>query len=182
MESEFETLKVTKQKEQCGRFPKLTDLNVMDTYWHVKNSTNGTFYLFNAYFDDREEKLRNRSAIRIVAFIDKIDPIVKTYCQLWFDGIAEIITSEVYEYRLIWLRAWDSNDEGASPYLISCENPLSSEGLVPSHVSLVEEKCEESNNVFEVKNKRPKNGRKKQFLVSVKGFEFADDISLWIIE
>lgn len=79
----------------------MTDLNVTDIYWQVMNSTNGTFYLYNAYFDDRED-LINGSVIRILAFINKIDPMVKTYCQMWFEGFTSAVPVDVQEYTVIW--------------------------------------------------------------------------------
>jgi hypothetical protein len=110
-------------KHACGRFPLLVDLNVSDTFWQVTNTTNGTFYLYNAYFDDREG-LQNVSIIRVLGLVNKIDPVVRTHCQLWFEGIREAVISEVHEYRLLWPKYWGVNEKGASPYLISCKNPL----------------------------------------------------------
>lgn len=165
---------------QCGRFPKNEDLNISDTFWQVTNSSNGTFYLFNAYFDDREAV--NGSVVRILGMINKLHPTVETFCQLWFPGIAEPIPAEVYEYRVLWPDYWGLNQNGASPYLISCRNPLVRDGLVPSHVSLVEEQCDNANNIFAVANKRPKDGKKKLFLVCWRGMHFEEDISLLVIE
>lgn len=164
----------------CGRFPKREDMNISDTFWQIKNTSNGTFYLFNAYFDDREAV--NGSVVRILGMINTIHPIVTTFCQLWFFGIAEPIPVEVYEYRMLWPDYWGFNEDGATPYLISCRNPLAKEGLVPSHVSLVEEKCDHANNVFAVSNRRPKDGKKKLFLVCWRGVNFEEDISLLVIE
>ncbi|XP_070489870.1 uncharacterized protein [Chironomus tepperi] len=162
----------------CGKFPLETDLNITDIYWQVKNTTNGTFYLYNAYYDDRKG-VNGLPFVRIIALINVIDPIVKTFCQFWYENVSEPIVVEVYEYRYIWNRKWGYNKKGATPYLISCEVPLS---LPPSLVSLVQRRCENANNLMKVKNKRPKNNKKEAFIVAVKRFEFNDDISLQIIE
>ncbi|KAG5667358.1 hypothetical protein PVAND_015341 [Polypedilum vanderplanki] len=167
---------------QCGRFPKIQDLNISDIYWQVTNTSNGTFYLFNAYYDDREdfEKLND---IRILALVNRINPIVKTFCQMWFEDSNQPEIIEVYEYRMIWRpEYWDNNNEGATPYLISCKIPHHRINQIPKFVSLTEDRCEFANNAMEVKNKRPTNGYKKHFIVSVKQLDFVKDISMQLIE
>lgn len=166
---------------ECGRFPLMINLNVTDTYWQVTKTKNGTFYLYNAYFDDREDVI-NGSVIRILALINRIDPVVKTYCQMWFEGFSNAIPVDVQEYKLIWPKYWGQNEKGASPYLITCLNPIMNESLVPKFVSLVEENCGYANNVMEVKNRKTKNGFKEKFLISVKGLDFLDDVSMLLIE
>ncbi|KAL7015496.1 hypothetical protein ACKWTF_016478 [Chironomus riparius] len=165
----------------CGRFPMLTDLNVSDTNWQVTNTSNGTFYLYNAYFDDREA-LKNKSVIRILALINKIDVSLKAYCQLWYEGMNEPIPVKVQEYLMIWPKYWGTNEKGAGPYLMTCPNPLSNVSLVPQFVSFVEDECGNANNIFEIRNKRPKNGHKENFLISVKSLDFQTDISLLLVE
>jgi len=170
-----------KTKPHCGRFPMLADISVSDINWQVTNTSNGTFYLFNAYYDDREV-LKNNSVIRILALINKIDVSVKAYCQFWYDGMNKAISVEVQQYIMTWPKVWGTNDKGATPYIVTCPNPLSNINLVPQFVSFVEQKCENANNVLEVKNKRPKNGHKENFLISVKALDFKNDISLILIE
>ncbi|KAG5668808.1 hypothetical protein PVAND_016732 [Polypedilum vanderplanki] len=166
---------------QCGRFPQIFDLNISDISWQVTNTSNGTFYLFNAYYDDRKD-LENGTVVRILAFINKINPQIKTFCQMWFENFTEPDMIEVYEYRMAWRYNWGNNTDGTTPYLLSCKIPQNKTGLVPQFVSFTENRCDAANNLFKVKNKRPKNGRKKLFLVSVKQFDFDDDISMQIIE
>lgn len=164
----------------CGRFPDVQkDLNISDTFWQVTNTSNGTFYLFNAYFDDRVAV--NGSVIRILGLINTLRPTVKTYCQMWFVGIIQPVPVEVHEYRIMWPEYWGENTEGASPFLITCKNPFAGQGLVPTHVSLVEDRCSYANNMFPVSNKRP-SGRRKSFLVCWRGANFDDDISIQVIE
>lgn len=144
------------------------------------NTTNGTFYLFGSYYDDREAV--NGSVIRILGLINKVKPTVKTYCQLWFSGMLDPISVEVYEYRSLWPDYWGRNEGGATPHLISCKNPMVRKGVIPSQVSLVEEQCGLANNVLAVMNNRPKDGKKKKFLVCLRGLNFDEDISLLMIE
>lgn len=166
--------------ESCGHFPTSGHLNITDKFWQVTNTTNGTFYLFNAYLDDREAV--NDSVVRVLGYINIIRPTVKMYCQMWFFGLLEPISTEVHEYLVLWPEYWGQNMDGASPYLISCKNPHGRAGLIPSHVSLVEEQCAKANNVLTVINNRPEDGNKKLFLVCLRGMIFEDDISLLLIE
>ncbi|KAG5667357.1 hypothetical protein PVAND_015340 [Polypedilum vanderplanki] len=166
---------------QCGRFPLLVDLNISDINWQVTNTSNGTFYLFNAYYDDREG-LQNGTVIRILALINKIDPIVKTFCQMWFEDSHKADISVVINYEMIWQPWWELNLKGASAYLISCKIPQNRLNQVPKFVSLTEDRCGFANNVMEVKNKKPTNGHKKHFIVSVKQLDFMEDISIQLIE
>ena len=165
----------------CGRFPMLTDLNISDINWQVTQTSNGTFYILNAYFDDREA-LKNNSVVRILALINKIDVSLKAYCQLWYDGMNEPIPVRVQQYTAAWPKVWGTNDKGATPYIVTCPNPLSNLSLVPQFVSFVEKECGNANNIFEIRNKKPKNGHKEKFLVSVKALDFQNDISLNLIE
>lgn len=164
----------------CGHFPARENLNISDKYWQVTKTTNGTFYLFNAYYDDREAV--NGSLVRILGLINRIRPTVKTYCQMWFFGMLDPIPVEVHDYRVLWPDYWGENINGAPPYLISCRNPLERQGLIPTHVSLVEGECDKANNVFAVVNNRPEGGKKKLFLVALRGLNFDDDISMLMIE
>jgi hypothetical protein len=159
----------------------LQDINVSDINWQVTSTSNGTFYFYSAYFDDREA-LKNNSVVRILALIDKIDVSVKAYCQFWFDGMRTPIIVEVREYIMTWPKLWGTNVKGATPYIITCPNPLSNISLVPQYVSFVEQECGNANNIFEIQNKRPKSGHKEKFLISVKALDFKDDISLLLIE
>jgi len=180
MAQKNELLKIITNK-QCGRFPMLTDMNVSDINWQVTSTTNGTFYFLNAYFDDREA-LKNNSVIRILALVNKIDVSLKAYCQFWFDGMDEPIPVQIQQYLMIWPKYWGTNDKGAGPYLITCPNPLSNASLVPQFVSFVEHECANANNILEIRNKRPKNGHKEKFLISVKSLDFQNDISLLLVE
>jgi hypothetical protein len=172
-------LTATSTQPPCAQFPGLIDMNVTDTYWQVVTTTNGTFYLFNAYYDSRDA-LGNVTLVRILALINRLEPVtVKTHCQLWYEDEGEAVLSEVIEYRALWPSYWGQNKKGATPFLVSCKNP---KGKVPKFVSLVEGECGKANNVMEVKNKRPTRDQRKLFVVSVKGVDFDDDVSILLIE
>ncbi|KAL7013970.1 hypothetical protein ACKWTF_015670 [Chironomus riparius] len=162
--------------KKCPKIIKPTDLNIIDIYWQVTSTSNGTFYLYNAYFDDRIA-LMGPPVVRILGFIDVLFPKVKTFCQFWYANVVEPVITEVYEYRYIWYLGWGENKKGATPYLISCLSPLPE---APKYVSIVEHKCDQANNLLEVKNKRPKI--KEKFIVSVKKLDYIQDISMQIIE
>ena len=142
-------------------------------------TSNGTFKLFNAYYDNRIY-YKQDPVIRIIAFIDKVDPEVKTFCQLWFKELQEPVVVETFEYRLIWHKSWGLNKIGSQPYLISCKNPLPL--IIPSSVSLVENQCDEAKNKLDIIYNLPKSKSKKSFAVCVKELEFMDDQSKMIIE
>jgi len=161
----------------CGEFPDVKDINVESSYWQVLETSNGTIKMFNAFLDDR---LRV-PAIKIVAFINRVDPKVETHCQLWYDKMTLPAISKVKEYKLLWSEAWEVNKIGSQPYLISCPNLLHESGLVPTYVSLVEGKCDKANNNFKIIQK-PANGRKKHFAVCTKDLDFPHDQSLQIVE
>lgn len=166
----------TTPPKKCSKIAIATDLNVTDIYWQVTTTSNGSFYLYNAYYDDRLT-LDGPPVVRILGLIDVLFPEVKTFCQFWYKNHTQPLITEVYEYRYIWYKAWGENKKGATPYLISCLSPLPE---APKFVSLVEHKCDKANNLLEVKNKRPKI--REKFIVSVKKLNYKEDISMQIIE
>jgi hypothetical protein len=87
---------------QCNQ---AVDINLSPEYenefWQLFKTTNGHFKLFNAYYDARSMsmKISDKPVIRIIAFINRLNPSVKTFCQLWFKGIEQPLIVPVYEYR-----------------------------------------------------------------------------------
>jgi hypothetical protein len=146
--------------------------------WQVLTTSNGTFKIFNAYYDTRADF----RIIRILAFINRVDPAVKTFCQLKFRELVEPVIVETFEYRLIWHREWGSNTKGSQPNLIACKNPLVD--LIPSNVSIVEHPCDEAKNNLQIIYNIPNNTVKQNvsFAVCVKDLDFIDDQSKWISE
>ncbi|CRK94392.1 CLUMA_CG007899, isoform A [Clunio marinus] len=118
--------------------------------------------------------------VRIIAMINRIDPSVKTYCQFYYEEGNKQLTSEVFEYLMIWKQQWMMFDEnGYLPYLISCKNPITD---IPTSVSLVERKCDEPTNNLKVIFNQPENELRKPFAVCAKHLIFDEDITTRLIE
>lgn len=110
---------------------------IENKYWQVLETAKGTFKMFNAYYDNREF-YQNQPLIRIIAFINGVDPVVKTFCQLSYSDLDQPLMSEAFEYLLMWLTFWGINEVGSQLYLISCVNPLAIANRIPVSVSLGE--------------------------------------------
>lgn len=115
-----------------------------------------------------------------MAYINKVDPVVETFCQLWFKRLKTPIIVKTFEYRLLWKKTWGVNEIGSQPHLVSCQNPLAPE--VPSSVSLVEKECDDATNNLNVIHNLPKSSNKKPFAVCVKQLDFLDDQSMVLLE
>lgn len=153
-------------------------------YWQNLDTSNGTFKIFNAYYDTRTIPFYEYSVIRIIAFINRKDPTVKTSCQIWYENLNEPVIVPVLEYRLMWRSEWGYNHHSKSftPYLLACMNPL--KDFIPSSVSIVENDCEKaSNNLKVIYNPKSKvDNMKKPFAVCVKDLDFMDDQTKQIVE
>ena len=130
--------------------------------------------MFNAYYDTRRGEV-----IRILAFIDKVLPTVKTYCKFWYKDDVRPVFSPVYEYKTIWHEEWEYNSVGSQPHLVACVNPRL--GAVPDSVTLVENKTDVVRNNLKIIYNLPK-GPKKRFGVCVKDLDFMDDQTIQVIE
>lgn len=132
--------------------------------------------MFNAYFDTRN----GYTVIRILAFINRVNPKVKTYCQLWFEEFEGPFIVPTVEYKVIWQEYWGWNTEGSQPHLVKCSNPLP--GVVPLSVSLVEKKCDRATNNLKVIYNLPSSFTKKPFAVCTKHLDFIEDQTPQIVE
>lgn len=168
----------------CSKFPSLYDLDFNNIYWQRLTANNGTFYLYGAYFDNRQ-RAGNVPLVRILGMIDKISP-PPTYCQFWYDGMSnepqEYFSQSTYTY--IWYNKWGNYKDGIlQPFLISCPVPTVEKVAksVPASVSLVGKKCDKPTNNLHVVNQRP--SYKQDFAVCVKGLDFLyEDISVRLVE
>lgn len=137
------------------KYPSIYDIEFNNVYWQTMRTSNGTFQLFGAFYDHRKLS-RIGPAIRIVGMIDRIEPIVKTHCQLWYDGEREPKIVETLEYKYIWYPKWGNYKQGIyQPYVIACKIPQTHwlKGP-PASVSMVEKPCETpSNNLRVIYNK-----------------------------
>lgn len=173
-----------KGNKTCAKFPTLYDLHINNIYWQETETSNGTFYMYGAYLD-RRKKNRLGPTIRILAMINRLQPQVKTYCQIWFSGSNEPVISKVLEYKYIWYNKWGNYKNGIfQPYMMACQIPSSHWKEVPVSVSIVENVCDKAtNNLRVVYNKLEPGEKKKKFAVCVKGLDFpTDDLSVRLIE
>lgn len=167
----------------CGSYPRLVDLSFNNVYWQLLHTSNGTFHLYSAFFDNRTRTV-NAASVRILAMADRITPAVTTHCQLWYDGEAVPVTARVREYRYIWVPTYGNYRNGIlQPYLLQCVVPAAYRHRVPLSVSLVEGKCSAATNNLRVVHNLPAQGEAvKDFAVCVKGVVFHNDVSLRIVE
>ena len=165
-----------------AKYPSIYDLEFNNIYWQSLKTSNGTFQLFGAFYDNRKLS-RIGPAIRIVGMINRIEPMIKTYCQLWYDGEREPKVVEILEYKYIWYPKWGNYKQGIyQPYVIACKIPQSHwKKDPPASVSLVENVCDTSTNNLRVIYNKPE--KKKDFAVCVKGLDFLhEDLSVRLVE
>ena len=174
----------TSFNDSCAFKPALTDLRFSNKYWQVTETSNGTFYLYGAYLDVRPTN-RLGPTVRVLGMINRLEPSVKTFCQLWFSDSLEPVVSKVLEYKYIWYKKWGNYKQGLfQPYLLACQLPKALWGQTPASVSIVEDKCDKASNNLRVTYNKPEEGeQKKKFAVCVKGLDFPeDDLSIRLTE
>ena len=157
-----------REKASCGQYPNLRDLDLFQKYWQRFRSSNGTFLLFSAFYDNRE-LVKKKPTIRILGMVNRYQPNVKTHCQMWFKNMPDAVISRVYDYQHAWFPNWYKDikyRKTYEPYFLSCKVPRRFEHLVPESVSLVENRCDAAATNVRVINNRS-NGR-KDFAVCVK--------------
>ncbi|XP_068224430.1 uncharacterized protein [Palaemon carinicauda] len=153
----------------CAKFPSLFNLNYYNTYWQTLETSEGTFHLYGAYFDNRSLS-ENKPSVHILSQIDRINVNISLYCQFWFDGHQKPIFSNVYKYNLAWKKEMGMYKNGIlQPYLFSCHVPGDYGQSVPQAVSLVEKPCDMAKVNLRVFNNLPESGSKEDFAVCVKG-------------
>lgn len=176
--------KVMAKNKTCAKFPSLYDISFNNMYWQTLKTSNGTFHLYGAYYDNRT-LVAMKPIVRILGMINRLEPKVKTYCQLWFDGHKEPVFARVFEYKYIWYKKWGNYKNGIfQPYMTACQIPPGYRHLVPESVSLVEKQCDMATTNLRVINNRPEKGKEKEgFAVCVKGLDFLhDDLSVRLVE
>lgn len=163
-------------------FPNPYELEYNNVYWQKFTTSNSSFYLYNAYYDDRWRG-GPLPMVRILAMIDRVQP-PPALCQIWFDRISvPIISQATYIYG--WYNKWGNYKDGLlQPYIITCKIPRI-KGLprdfYPTSVSLVENRCNKATNNLRIVNHRPE--KKEEFAVCVKGLDFLhEDLSVRLVE
>lgn len=173
------------KNESCAKFPSVYELEFNNVYWQSLHTSNGSFHLYSAYYDVRRLS-RIGPAVRVLGMINRIEPTVRTHCQLWFDGHRQPVIVRTMEYKYIWYKKWGNYKQGIfQPYLIACQIPKAQHGEVPASVSLVENVCDRATNNLRVVYNRPagRDAAKKGFAVCVKGLDFLyDDLSVRLVE
>jgi hypothetical protein len=165
----------------CGSYPSPRDLLVENNHWQVLETSDGTFKIFNAYYDKRNYN-QDDPVVRILALVNRVKPKVKTFCQFWYKDITAPFSSETHEYKMLWKERWGINSKGYSPFMVTCRDQLADLGFVPVSVSLVENRCDNATNHLDVIYNFPLNGIKKPFAVCVKQLNFLDDQTMQLIE
>lgn len=170
------------RKSNCGRVPGKYDIKFINKHWQVFEHSNGTFNIYNAYYDDR--KALDSPLIRIAATLNRVNPRHNVTCQIWFEELDEPLMSQIFEYRYLWRKEWGIQDEKMQqPYLMACKIPELHRDKAPKAVSLVEKMCDPSTNIIKVQNNRPSDGKKKQFGVCMKQLDFLyNDMSVILVE
>jgi len=174
--------KARSKNSTCAKYPSVYDIHFNNIYWQQTDTSNGTFFLYGAYLDVRS-KNRLGPTVRILSMINRLEPTVKTHCQLWFNSTKEPVFSKVIEYKYIWYKKWGNYKQGIfQPYLLACQLPKSHWGEAPASVSVVEHQCDNAtNNLRVIYNKH--EGVKHKFAVCVKGLDFPDDdLSVRLVE
>lgn len=163
-------------------FPSLYELDYNNIHWQRFTSSNGTFYLYGAYYDDRWRG-GPLPSVRILSMIDRVNP-PPVACQFWFDSLkSPILSPATYIYG--WYPKWGNyKDSILQPFVTTCKVPRIKglkKGIAPDSVSLVESKCDRVSNNLRVMNERPQV--KKKFAVCVKGLDFLqEDLSVRLVE
>ncbi|XP_037791285.1 uncharacterized protein LOC119586607 [Penaeus monodon] len=148
--------------KSCAKYPSLYQIRFNNGRWQTFDASNGTFYLFSAYYDNRT--LAERPVVRVLGMLNRVDPKLNTSCQLWFNGTSKPVFAKVSEYKYIWNRAFGKYKNGVlQPYLLSCQVPYDYAHQVPESVSLVERPCDTATTNLRVVNNRPAEGQTKDF-------------------
>ncbi|KAK7021977.1 hypothetical protein SK128_006311 [Halocaridina rubra] len=166
----------------CVKYPSIYELRYNNIHWQTLRTSNGTFHLYNAFYDNRT-LVEEKPVIRILGMVDRLQP-PETYCQLWIDGFETAIISPVTNYAYIWEGSWGNHRENVmQPYLITCRMPADNINLIPESVSLVEKPYDTSTTNLRVIDNQPSSGEKEDFAVCVKGLDVGkDDLSVRITE
>ncbi|EDW58081.2 uncharacterized protein Dvir_GJ15224 [Drosophila virilis] len=142
-------------KPSCGLVPSVLGIDYSNDYWQMVRVANLTYYLFGAYYDNRE-KMTEAPLVRVLTMINLYAKhhevkYPETFCQLWYKNRVEPIVVSVTDHRLIWF--WGGGPPQVFPTLLSCPLPKkngTNVEEVPEMVSLVTERCEKARNLLRV--------------------------------
>ncbi|XP_017086730.1 uncharacterized protein LOC108118503 [Drosophila eugracilis] len=136
----------------CGAAPDLMNIDFHNTYWQRAINLNLTYYLFGAYYDERET-VPEAPLVRLLAMVNQHkDDSYKypdIFCQFWFEGRAKPVTVPVSEHRVMW--PFGHAPRRYYPTFLSCPLPEGKhQWVVPQMVSLVANKCDRARNLLRV--------------------------------
>ncbi|GFU18553.1 glycosyltransferase family 92 protein [Nephila pilipes] len=161
-------------------YPSIYDLDFNNIYWQRSKISNAKFYLYSAYYDQRE-KVGKLPLVRIIGMVDKVKPPV-SFCHFWYTKGTTIqsLSSEA-TYTYMWYYKWGNYKDGIlQPFIISCPLPPSLP-QAPNSVSLVGGKLKKISNNLKITYHNP--GKREDFAVCVKGLDFLfEDLSVRLIE
>jgi len=169
----------------CGFMPKIWDLKISNDLWQEMGTSNGTFYFYRAYYDDRKlEKLG--PSVRVLAMHDNMTPAQPIYCHFWYEKQSRPVVTKSKDYKLIWVRLWGGwRPDQLQPYLITCPLPPSGQKVgAPSAVAFTAKPCDKVRAMVRVRDARPEKGHGGgRIAICVKGMSFpADDLSVRMAE
>ncbi|XP_016986396.1 uncharacterized protein LOC108049656 [Drosophila rhopaloa] len=177
----------------CGPAPDMMNIDFHNTYWQKATNGNLTYYLFAAYYDERET-VPEAPLVRLLAMINQHEDdsfqYPEIFCQFWFDGRAKPVIIPVSEHKVMW--PFGHSPRRYYPTFLSC--PLT-EGRhkwgVPKMVSLVAKKCDMARNLLRVVYETDESAKavpKKttsslstspKFVVCVKAMDFPYEDKSW---
>ena len=122
--------RIVSKNHTCAIYPSVFDIRFNNDYWQTLHTSNGTFYLYGAYYDDRARNPLGPT-VRLLGMIDRIEPTVKTHCLLWYDVAKDPVKTPVVEYKYVWFKKWGNYKQGLlQPYLMACRVPPNFPGQV----------------------------------------------------
>ncbi|EDX00865.1 uncharacterized protein LOC6523884 [Drosophila yakuba] len=137
---------------KCGPAPDLMNIDFHNTYWQRAINGNLTYYLFAAYYDDREA-VPEAPLVRLLAMVNQHQnnsfEYPEIFCQFWFEGRAKPVIVPVSEHKVMW--PFYHAPRRYYPTFLSCPLPEGKhQWLVPQMVSLVARKCDMARNLLRV--------------------------------
>ncbi|XP_059469042.1 uncharacterized protein LOC132192872 [Neocloeon triangulifer] len=173
--------KLKSYNRSCAPYVSPLNVKFANLYWQVQQmpTFNSTFYLFGAYLDERKLALKDtRPVVRILTLSTTfLNSSRSAFCQFWYSSGNEPAMSKVTSFNYAWKVEWGGMATApVYPYLVTCPIPPEYGDKVPDSVSLVQRKCDKAtNNIRVVFNPLPKDEKKKDFAVCVKGLYLSNN-------
>ncbi|EDW78307.2 uncharacterized protein Dwil_GK16241 [Drosophila willistoni] len=138
--------------KQCGFVPHILNIRFHNDYWQTAKTKNLTYFLFGAYYDNREA-VPEAPLVRLLAMIDtpstKDYQYPKIYCQFWLKDQKEPVIVPVSSHKKMWPFGWAP--ERFYPHFLDCPLPEGDyKWMIPQMVSLVAKRCERGTNLLKV--------------------------------